>query len=315
MPNSIGLLSANRDEMRETPRKNKLLGLLADALSAANEYAQRPDAAMPGGRANPMLGLLADASALPSAATTAQRASYGEPLTNGLRGAKAFLKPETADIAMMAPISPRNALAALGMVGGMADNGAVQAMSFASRRKNVFNALPPELIAKAQAEMAALKSATINSPAGGAASVASDAPFATVLFGGKPKTFYHGTSGNHMSLSDSYQGDVSSGAGIGHWFSHEPRYAWEYAENAAGARGGEPRLVRANLSARNTLEVRFNGAGKPTINGLPVDFEDNAGVLRYAKQKGFDSVNFPDGSFTDDPSFVVLRGDQARFID
>ena len=73
------------------------LSLLADALQGANDYAQRPDATMPGGEANPVLGLLADAVALPSMATTAQRASYGEPLTNGKAANVPLLKSETAD--------------------------------------------------------------------------------------------------------------------------------------------------------------------------------------------------------------------------
>jgi hypothetical protein len=115
MPNALGLLA--EPQMRATPR-NKLMGLLADALQGAQDYAQRPDPRMPGGKANPVLGLLADAASLQSLATTAQRVSYGEPLTNKGKANVPFLKPETADVAMMAPLSPRNALAALGMMGG-----------------------------------------------------------------------------------------------------------------------------------------------------------------------------------------------------
>lgn len=122
MPNALqrGLLA----EARPTPR-NKLMGLLADALSAANDYAQKPDPTMPMGKANPVLGLLADSLPLSSLATTAQRMSYGEPLTNGLRGSKPLLKPETADALMMAPLSPRNALA---MMGAGMDTGAAKAI-------------------------------------------------------------------------------------------------------------------------------------------------------------------------------------------
>jgi hypothetical protein len=103
------------------------MGLLADALQGAQDYAQRPDPRMPGGKANPVLGLLADAASLQSLATTAQRVSYGEPLTNKGKANVPFLRPETADVAMMAPLSPRNALAALGMVGGFGDDAAMRA--------------------------------------------------------------------------------------------------------------------------------------------------------------------------------------------
>lgn len=122
MPNALGLLGEAR--MQATPR-NKLMGLLADALTAANDYAQKPDARMPGGKANPVLGLLADGVSLNSLATTANRASYGEPLTNKGKANVPFLKPETADALMMAPLSPRNALAMMGA--GMADTGAAKA--------------------------------------------------------------------------------------------------------------------------------------------------------------------------------------------
>ncbi|MFK5282901.1 hypothetical protein ACI3PL_25375, partial [Lacticaseibacillus paracasei] len=48
-----------------------------------------------------------------------------EPLTNKGKANVPFLKPETADALMMAPLSPRNALAMMGA--GMADNGMMKA--------------------------------------------------------------------------------------------------------------------------------------------------------------------------------------------
>jgi hypothetical protein len=136
MPNALGLLA--EPQMRATPR-NKLMGLLADALQGAQDYAQRPDPRMPGGKANPVLGLLADAASLQSLATTAQRVSYGEPLTNKGKANVPFLKPETADVAMMAPLSPRNALAALGMVGGFGDDAAMRAATVWHGSPHKFN--------------------------------------------------------------------------------------------------------------------------------------------------------------------------------
>jgi hypothetical protein len=125
MPNALqGLLADPRGDMRATPR-NALMGLLADALTAANDYAKKTDPRMPGGKANPVLGLLADGVSLNSLATTAQRASYGEPLTNKGKANVPYLKPETADALMMAPLSPRNALAMMGA--GMADTGVARA--------------------------------------------------------------------------------------------------------------------------------------------------------------------------------------------
>jgi hypothetical protein len=118
----MGLL----DQMQPTPR-NRMMGLLADALTAANDYANKPDKTMPGGMANPPLSMLSSLLSLPSLATTAQRASYGEPLTNAGRANTPFLKPETADAMMMAPLSPRTALGAVGLAAGMGDAGAMRA--------------------------------------------------------------------------------------------------------------------------------------------------------------------------------------------
>lgn len=122
MPNALKQYA----EARPTPR-NKLMGLLADTLTRANNYATLMDPRYENKRENQTLGLLADAVSLGSLAKTAERISYGEPLTNKGKANVAFMKPETADALMMAPLSPRNALAALGMVGGLADNGAMRA--------------------------------------------------------------------------------------------------------------------------------------------------------------------------------------------
>jgi hypothetical protein len=80
---------------------------------------------MPMGMANPVLGLLSQALSLPALATTADRASYGEPLTNSKKANVPFLRPETADALMMAPLSPRTALGLAGM--GAVDSGAMRA--------------------------------------------------------------------------------------------------------------------------------------------------------------------------------------------
>ena len=117
----MGLL----DEMRAPPRA-RILGLLADGLNAAKEYANKPDATMPSGLLNPPLSMLSNLVGLPSLAKTVDRMSYGDPLTNASKANVPFLKPETADSLMLAPISPRAALSAAGMIGGV-DNGMMRA--------------------------------------------------------------------------------------------------------------------------------------------------------------------------------------------
>lgn len=89
-------------EIKPTPRSSGLLSLLSDALNSANDYTQRKDQAMPGGLANPALAGIAGLLGLPALATTAERASYGEPLTNYGKSNVPLLRPETADAAMAA---------------------------------------------------------------------------------------------------------------------------------------------------------------------------------------------------------------------
>lgn len=118
MPNQYGLLSDllsdPRGEMQATPR-NRIMGRLADLLGQANTFATQNDPRYADKRQNQTLGLLADAVSLGSLAKTADRMSYGSPLTNARQANVPWLKPETADALMMAPLSPRTALAAASM--------------------------------------------------------------------------------------------------------------------------------------------------------------------------------------------------------
>lgn len=122
MANALQQFSPLRDPRGEmsAPPRNKLLGLLADALTQANTWATKNDPRYADKRENQTMGLLADAVSLGSIAKTADRLSYGDALTNARKANVPFLKPETADVAMMAPLSPRNALAALSLgMGGV----------------------------------------------------------------------------------------------------------------------------------------------------------------------------------------------------
>jgi hypothetical protein len=79
------------DEIKPTPR-NKLAGLLADALQGGLEFATN------NGKNKPM-NIMAELLALPAIQKTADRLSYGEPLTTG-KGFTTRLQPETFDAAM-----------------------------------------------------------------------------------------------------------------------------------------------------------------------------------------------------------------------
>lgn len=109
------------DTIKATPR-NKLMGLLADALGGAYDYAQRPDPTMPMGKANAVLGLLSDALPLKSAATVLDDLSYGQAPIRGI-GMTTRLTPEATELAINALPFPRTAgkvaLMGAGVVPGM----------------------------------------------------------------------------------------------------------------------------------------------------------------------------------------------------
>ena len=102
----MGLL----DAISPTPR-NRILGLLADATHGVNDFASKPF-----GYDNPPARMLMGLLGVPSIATTLDRLSYGEPLTNIGKANVPLLKPETADAAMAAaaalPAVSRGALKA-----------------------------------------------------------------------------------------------------------------------------------------------------------------------------------------------------------
>jgi hypothetical protein len=118
-------------QMRETPRKNKLAGVLADWIAKADQFARAP-----GGYDNPPVAMLSDALGIPAVQRTLDRYSYGEPLTTG-RGMTTQLRPDTIEAAMavgpaVAKWPKQAAGAALGLA-GMADTGASMAAGLAAK--------------------------------------------------------------------------------------------------------------------------------------------------------------------------------------
>jgi hypothetical protein len=119
-------LASQRAEMKagaitEWKRSNRAAGFAADALGALDDFARAPF-----GFKNPPAQIVSDIVGVPSLRKTLERMSYGQPLTNARQANVPFLKPETADALMMAPLSPRTALAAL--MGGFGDAGAAKAI-------------------------------------------------------------------------------------------------------------------------------------------------------------------------------------------
>lgn len=112
------------DELREWKPRNRLANALAGGLKSVNAFAAKPF-----GYDNPPGEMLVNALALPQIASTLERYSYGQPLTNAGKANVPMLPSDTADALMaVAPAVakwPKQAAgAALGLMGAGADAGA-----------------------------------------------------------------------------------------------------------------------------------------------------------------------------------------------
>lgn len=82
------------DGIRATPMQYPILGLLADRLKKAQQFAVAP-----GGYANPPAEIQLNLLGVPAIQQTMERVAYGEPLTTG-RGMTTRVRPEVAEAAM-----------------------------------------------------------------------------------------------------------------------------------------------------------------------------------------------------------------------
>ncbi|UOF80833.1 hypothetical protein [Caudoviricetes sp.] len=92
------------DGIRATPMQNPILGLLADKLKKAQQFAVAP-----GGYANPPAEILLNLLGVPAVQQTMERMAYGEPLTTG-RGMTTQIRPEVAEAALtLLPVAGKTA--------------------------------------------------------------------------------------------------------------------------------------------------------------------------------------------------------------
>lgn len=88
------------DYIGATPQENPLMGLLAERLKQAQQFAAKPF-----GYQNPPAEMLMNLLGIPAVQQTAERLAYGEPLTTG-RGMTTQVRPEALEAAMtVAPVA------------------------------------------------------------------------------------------------------------------------------------------------------------------------------------------------------------------
>jgi len=102
------------DYIGATPMQNPLLGLLAERLKQAQEFAAKPF-----GYSNPPAEMLMNLLGVPAVQQTAERMAYGEPLTTG-RGMTTQIRPEAVEAALT--VAP-----AAGLLGRGVERGAMAA--------------------------------------------------------------------------------------------------------------------------------------------------------------------------------------------
>ncbi len=102
------------DYIGATPIQNPLMGLLAERLKKAQEFAAKPF-----GYSNPPAEMLMNLLGVPAVQQTAERIAYGEPLTTG-RGMTTQIRPEAVEAALT--VAP-----AVGLLGKTAERGAMAA--------------------------------------------------------------------------------------------------------------------------------------------------------------------------------------------
>jgi len=102
------------DYIGATPQQNPIMGLLAERLKQAQQFAAKPF-----GYSNPPAEMLMNLLGIPAVQQTAERLAYGEPLTTG-RGMTTRPRPEAVEAALtVAPVA--------GLLGKAAEKGMMAA--------------------------------------------------------------------------------------------------------------------------------------------------------------------------------------------
>jgi len=122
------------DYIGATPQVNPLMGLLAERLKQAQQFAAKPF-----GYQNPPAEMLMNLLGVPAVQQTAERLAYGEPLTTG-RGMTTQVRPEALEAALtVAPVAGLLGKATKGMPGGLSIKPMDDMVSLLTPKKSSFD--------------------------------------------------------------------------------------------------------------------------------------------------------------------------------
>jgi len=255
-----------------------LLGIPADMLQAVVDYANKTGA--DGKTYNPPLSMLSNALGLPQVATTLDRASYGEPLTNIGKANVPLLRPETADAAMaLAP----------GMVGAARKAGGL--LSNPALADAIASAASPKYVPAMSGNlgMGRQRGALLIDDA--------DAPI----------NYWHGTSKEFDNFDPAMRGNVwgDEASKLGTFLTADKSEAAHFADQAVAAVGGQRRLIKANVDLDNPEIINADVLSRRTKEWLST-LPDDEREMQMAT-KAYES---PDGGISHPLNYAIQQAAQ-----
>lgn len=225
------------DGIRATPMQYPILGLLADRLKRAQQFAVAP-----GGYANPPAEILLNLLGVPAIQQTMERVAYGEPLTTG-RGMTTQIRPEVAEAAM-------TLLPAAAGTARVAERGAMAAGRAGER---MAERMVPQIMERG------------GMPAGLLEGMSSR----TV----SPLTVYHGSPAKFTKFDPTKigSGEGAQAYGYGHYVAESPGVAKEYQKRLSSQKNTltDEQNLRDSLSSELRGVVQQISSLKPTISYSP----------------------------------------------
>jgi hypothetical protein len=119
---------------------------------------------------------------------------------------------------------------------------------------------------------------------------------------GNPVIMYHGSDAERDVIEPGYDEP-------GAWFTSNVNTAGNYLK---GSLEGNGHIESVYLSAKNPLVADSDiVGGEMIVDGIP--FDNNVDIVKYAQKKGYDSVHFPKGNFSEDSNtWVVFKSNQIK---
>lgn len=252
------------DGIRATPMQYPLLGLLADRLKRAQQFAVAP-----GGYANPPAEVLLNLLGVPAIQQTMERMAYGEPLTTG-RGMTARVRPEVAEAAM-------TLLPAAAGTSRVAERGAMAAGRAGER---MAERMVPQIMERG------------GMPAGLLEGMSSR----TV----SPLTVYHGSPAKFERFDPTKigSGEGAQAYGYGHYVAQSQGVAKQYSKANQGRNAAAEGLIdelpkRMQMEVFKVMQMPDGNFKEVAKQDLIKKYPESASVLG-SKQGNFYEIDLPD---------------------